>query len=247
MTGTRLLVLAAALALSIKTPAEAQVPITECATLEAPGSYVLTGNLSATGNCLVAAADFITIDLGGFAITGDGNGAGITDNGVQRLGIVIRNGAVTIFPTGIDLGASLGSQVIRVRVNDNGTGILVGNGSTVAGNNATQNNNGIVVGNASTVTGNTASSNFVNGIFVGNGSTVTRNTATGNGGGFMPGTGIAVGSGSTVSGNTASSNSGNGVRVTCPSNVIGNATVNNTDTNLLLLDEGCNSVNNLAP
>lgn len=248
MREKRVVVLVAIMVLTFgASQTEAQVVITECTTLEVPGAYVLAGNLTATGNCLVVGADFVTINLAGWTITGDGTGAGITDTGVLRRGIVVRNGTVRIFPTGINLGASLGAQVERVRVNDNATGILVGNGSTVNSNTATENNDGIVAGNASTVAGNTASSNFVNGILVGNGSTIKGNSATGNTGGFMPGAGIVVGSGGTVTGNTASSNSGNGIRVTCPSNVIGNTATSNTDTNLLLIGEGCNSVNNLAP
>jgi hypothetical protein len=41
--------------------------INKCTTIGKPGSYTLTRNLRATGgDCLVVAADFVTIDLGGW-------------------------------------------------------------------------------------------------------------------------------------------------------------------------------------
>src|SRR5262249_46179573 len=48
--------------------------LSSCKSLTTPGSYVLTGNLSAVGDCLVVAADFVTIDLAGFSVTGNGTG-----------------------------------------------------------------------------------------------------------------------------------------------------------------------------
>ena len=46
--------------------------ISKCGTISKPGSYVLTRNLTAIGDCLVVAANFVTIDLGGWVITGNG-------------------------------------------------------------------------------------------------------------------------------------------------------------------------------
>ena len=51
--------------------------------------------LSAAGNCIVVGADSVTIDLGGFTITGNGTGNGITDAGQARKGVVARNGSIT--------------------------------------------------------------------------------------------------------------------------------------------------------
>ena len=48
--------------------------INKCTTITKPGFYVLTRNLTATGDCLVVAANFVTIDLGGWVITGSGLG-----------------------------------------------------------------------------------------------------------------------------------------------------------------------------
>ena len=46
--------------------------INKCTKITKPGFYVLTRNLTATGDCLVVAANFVTIDLGGWVITSTG-------------------------------------------------------------------------------------------------------------------------------------------------------------------------------
>jgi len=52
------------------------LPIKACQTISQPGSYELANNLTATGDCLVIAASFVTIDLAGFSISTT-NGAAI--------------------------------------------------------------------------------------------------------------------------------------------------------------------------
>jgi len=44
-------------------PARADTPISACGTLSSPGNYFLTSNLTATGDCLVIAANNVAIDL----------------------------------------------------------------------------------------------------------------------------------------------------------------------------------------
>src|SRR5215813_12775747 len=57
---------------------EGPIEIEKCQTISKPGSYVLVKNLVSTGgNCLVLAADHITIGLAGFSISGNGTGAGV--------------------------------------------------------------------------------------------------------------------------------------------------------------------------
>ena len=92
--------------------------LSKCTTITKPGSYVLTRNLTAVGNCFVVGADFVTIDLGGWAITGDGTGGGITDQGAGRRGIAVRNGAITGFEVGISVGAK--SIVSGINVDGHG-------------------------------------------------------------------------------------------------------------------------------
>ncbi len=194
--------------------------IKSCGTLSEPGSYVVVQNLTATGDCLVIAADFVTIDLGGFTLTGNGTaGEGITDQSAGHVGVVVRNGAVTGF----------------------GFGVRIANGSrlTIEGIRAINNNvHGMSIGMNSIVKGNTVSGNGSIGISADTGSIVTGNIASGNGD-----DGIAVESGSTVSGNTSTNNTVYGIDVVCPSNVIGNTLQGNgTD---LSDPTGCNLVDNV--
>jgi parallel beta-helix repeat protein len=205
-------------------PASAQGPtnINKCTTISEPGAYELTRNLDATGDCLVIAADFVTIDLKGFRIAGNGSGRGITDANVAHFGIAIRNGTITNFQSGIELFGGAGStnseiEQIRAVNNVGGFGILVRDNSIVSGNTATGNTTaGIAVGDNSIVSGNNAS----------------RNKATG----------INVGIGSTISGNTASQNGGIGIFLSCPSSVVGNTAFDNA-TNIQD-PGGCTRANN---
>jgi hypothetical protein len=119
------------------------IPISECRRIDAPGSYVLVGDLTAAGDCLVVAADFVTIDLAGFAITGDGTGSGIPGRGAPdtgRLGIAVRNETVASFGAGIDLPNADGAVVEGMRaINSALSGIIVGNDGIVSGNIALHN------------------------------------------------------------------------------------------------------------
>jgi len=207
-------------------------------------------------------ADDVTIDLGGFALTGAGSGSGVTDLATSRSNIAVHDGTVTGFDAGIGLQSTTDATVRNVRAFSNafhgivvglgtvtgntasdhrGDGIRTGSGSTVTGNRAFAIGVGIRAGERSTVTGNTAIQGDV-GISVGNSSTVTGNTASGSG------IGILVREGSTVAGNTASNNDRFGLVVNCPSNVFDNTVVGANEVNLELVSPAaCNVVNNLAP
>jgi hypothetical protein len=78
-----------------------------CGIISEPGSYVLTKNLNAIGDCLTVTADYVTIDLGGFTIFGDGTGAGIKGDGT-RLAITMRDGTITNLADGIDFCSAAG-------------------------------------------------------------------------------------------------------------------------------------------
>ncbi len=198
--------------------------IKSCGTLSEPGSYVVVQNLTATGDCLVIAADFVTIDLGGFTLTGNGTtGEGITDQLAGHVDVVVRNGTVTEFGFGVRIanGSRLTIEGVRA-VNNNALGMSIGTYSIVRGNTVSGNGSiGISVDTGSIVTGNVVSDNLDDG--------------------------IAVQSGSTVSGNTSTDNGAHGIDVVCPSNVIGNTALGNTGTNLNVVGVDCTLVDNLAP
>jgi len=188
------------------TAADGIQSIGSCQTIDKPGSYALAKNLTAHGNCLVITASFVTVDLGGYTISGDGTGVGITNGGggfnTQGEGpfeITIRNGTVTAFENGVHLDGR-GHVVEAIRaVNNAAIGVhLVSASTRVPGDGVLRNNvasrNGLVglraiqngvPGGGWSVIGNVANSNGVGasgaGIIVSCPSTLLNNVATGNG------------------------------------------------------------------
>jgi hypothetical protein len=223
MTWTKCLATTAALVLGVVAyapDAGAITGISACVTITASGSYVLTRNLVATGDCLVVAADFVTIDLAGHLITGNGTGAGIRDSGFRR-GIAVYNGSVTNFLAGVRFCGQGSIEILidRMRVIDNGSdGISLCDGMAVVKDSISSGNSqGIFAGPRSVVRSTTASNNDSIGVQVGVGSTVIGNTADENGN-----TGLSILEGSTIMNNSARGNAQFGLVVTCPSNVLGN-------------------------
>ena len=89
-------------AIGVAAPAlSAPTGISACQTIAVSGSYVLTGNLSATGDCLVIATDHVTIDFDGYSIVGNGSGSGVKSNGAMRKNIALRNGTIRNFVDGV--------------------------------------------------------------------------------------------------------------------------------------------------
>ena len=104
----------AILALGVGSTAPGQAapptPISACPyTITAPGNYVVTKNLTATGTCITIAplTNNVTLDLQGDRITGNGTGYGIVclpNNFSDRCDhILIANGTISKFSGGIFL------------------------------------------------------------------------------------------------------------------------------------------------
>jgi hypothetical protein len=173
--------IALALGATILVPAASArepTPIKACQTISKPGSYELANNLTATGDCLLIATDFVTIDLAGFLISGAPN----TGSGIRvapeivghRLegGVAVRNGSISGFAAGVDLSIGLGPKIVEgLRVLDAGAVGIVAEG-IVKGNTVTGGGTGIAA--TGTVTGNYAAGNVI-GFDVGG--TVIGNTA----------------------------------------------------------------------
>jgi hypothetical protein len=236
MKGTRFSALAALVTVGLGTfapeAAAAPTPITACRRITKSGSYVVTRNLTAAGDCLVLATNFVTVDLGGFTITGDGTGIGVSGGQVvvNPRGYVIRNGIVANFRRGVDVGFA--SSLIE--------GILALDNTEM----------GIGGGEGSIVRNNTARGSGEIGIQVLTGTLVTGNVVTATTKGSLGlGNGIVTVSSALVSGNISSFNEGHGIFVGCPSNVIGNTAVSNPDGNIETnpLTTGCNLEHNVAP
>jgi parallel beta-helix repeat protein len=202
-------------------PALGAAAISKCATISKPGSYTLTRNLTAVGDCLVVAADFVALNLDGWVISGNGStGRGITDRGNSRRGIAVRSGTVTGFEIAVGLGATSGAVVEKVQAIDNAAaGISAGLGSTVSGNIVRNTPFSIQAGRGSIISGNAVQGGGEIDIGAGPNSIISGNTLLASGSGISSGDGSIV-SGNTVSGGDGSISAGGG------NTVSGNTVVN---------------------
>ena len=177
------------------------------------GGYYVTTNLFGVenNNGITVSANYVTLDLGGFTLTGVlGSLAGINVNVGNARGLVVRNGTVANWgQNGINAASASLCSVTDVIASKNGAqGIAVGQSSVVgnclAADNATD---GIYADAGSTITRCTSRAN-TNGIVASAESVVTDCTASGN-----LRDGIAAGGGARVAGCTARDNKLDGIFV----------------------------------
>jgi hypothetical protein len=122
-------------------------PITGPTTINQPGHYYLTRNISITGaqTAIAISASGVTLDLGGFTIDGDDNagslGISISEGGFGN--ITIDNGVVSDFLIGLNVDAGVAVMVDHVTVSSNVVGMEVGLRSQVSGCSAHNNTTGI--------------------------------------------------------------------------------------------------------
>ena len=170
---------------------EGPFEIEKCQTIDKPGSYKLVNNLTLSaipGTCLLITADFVTIDLAGFTITGPGIASPFGPGSVAIMapfsssgspaGIAVRNGSISNFNVGVSLGD--GSIVEGLRVSRCGQ-LGIGAAGIVRGNTVTRTRlAGLGIGQGSTVIGNTSVNQTSEGpsfgMIVGCPSNVTDNT-----------------------------------------------------------------------
>lgn len=86
-------------------------------TISAPGSYILTGNVSVAANLtgITVAADNVTLDLNGYSVIGvpgSTSGIGVILATSQRR-FVLRNGTISGFNTGVALGVATNTAVVE--------------------------------------------------------------------------------------------------------------------------------------
>jgi hypothetical protein len=143
------------------------VPIYRPTTISAPGTYVVTRDITATGgNAVVIASDNVTLDLNGHTLRSAGQIYPVVyaDNGYEN--IVIENGRIaggdsgvrfenagrwarvalrrlTVFESGsvgISIGAAAHVEIVECQIHDTGThGITVSGGSKTFGGRIAQN------------------------------------------------------------------------------------------------------------
>lgn len=101
--------------------APAAAAVVTCGTVVTT-SITLASDLGpCTGDALIAGADNITIDLGGYTISGTGTGAGVRV--AQRTGVTVTNGTIQGFHTGVVLDESTYSTVLKLVLRDNIRGV----------------------------------------------------------------------------------------------------------------------------
>lgn len=254
---TRLSVAASALVLAAG-PAAAQTP--PCgATITA--DITLAADMTCAGTALVIGADGITLDLGGYTLTGAGvtGSAGVANTG-WRDG-VITNGTIAGFFFGIHFEGASNNVIRGVTAEGNVlSGMYLEEGSddnriesSAVINNGTPvyRGNGITINSSdgNTVTRTLATGNQTQGIFVGGGAgtaasantRIRHNTSYGN---VSNGIGILGGSGHVVAENESTGNGGHGIsfsstpaagRVT-DSVIAGNVAAGNTLNGIALND-----------
>jgi hypothetical protein len=210
--------------------------INSCATLDEPGAYVLGRNVAAAGDCFVIRADFVTLDLDGFVVTGNGTGAAVVEHlAVGVKGTTVRNGAIRGFVTGIQLGNSSEATIDRVLLTGSSfTAIIAGDTATVTASKVVRNGGGISLGQRGVVTGSTVNDNQGTGIRVGLGGKVSGNAV-----GRNSADGISGAEGALISDNVSRNNTRHGISVDCPSAVIGNTSTNNLGDNLHVIGNAC--------
>jgi hypothetical protein len=185
---------------------QAQTPIFSCPyNIFTSGVYVVTSDLTSSGTCIGAATDNVAIDLQGHKITGDGaNGAGVTCGSNYCNHIMIANGTIQKFDTGIFIAGGF-NTIANMTVQFNtgpdrgfpGNGIVVGAidvSGTIGGlSSVTVVTNSSAIGNTrdgivcfggpacytALVTGSTANNN--GGIGINAFGIITDSEATGNG------------------------------------------------------------------
>ena len=191
--------------------AEKRIPIPfHPFTINQPGSYYLTTNLTANplGGGITIAADNVTLDLNGFTLAGVGTGKGI-DLPQARKNVTVRNGTIRGWGDGI-LAANLrNGRFEKLLVSDNtANGIGVTNGGAIV-KDCTFLGNGQrgLFGRVLTVIGCTARENGTDGIY-GVRSTISACAVSDNGG-----DGIEAESGSSVTDCVSRDNGGNGIHV----------------------------------
>lgn len=179
--------------------------------ITAPGSYYVTTNLTGITNGIVIAADNVTLDLGGFTLTGSGLYTGIVLLGTHT-NIVIRDGTVTKFGAGINAISANDSRFERLKVFQCSNGFDAGTNAILADCSVTGCSYGINTGPKAVLRHCYANNNTgvsVAGIWTGENSVIESCRATANTGTYV--SGIIAMDGTTVTDCSASSNSWNGI------------------------------------
>lgn len=218
-------------------PRKLRAPRTFPLVIDAPGSYVLIGNFtvpSADTDAISITASDVTLDLGGFTISGpvvcggipttcspSGSGFGIFTSGAAA-NTTVRNGTVRgMGREGIHLS---GGIIEGIRAVSNGQIGISGSYCVIRDSVATQNGTDGISATSCVVTNNVAAFNGDSGITADKGP-VTANAANNNGGVGITSQGTASGS-AAIGFNAAVANTGAGISADFAS-IVGNVSYAN--------------------
>lgn len=196
-------------------------------TINQAGSYYLTTNLSGVSgqSGITIAAHNVTLDLAGFELAGiAGAGNGVIVSGT-RNNLSVRNGTIRAWPmSGVNAATVSGGQFENLRVlNNNSTGVSVGERSTVLNCAATANGSHGIVGTTNVLVKNcVVTRNAGNGIQVDDNCIVTHCVSSQN-----RSNGVDAAVGCTITENTANQNLQNGIIANARCRVFGNTATHN--------------------
>jgi hypothetical protein len=236
----------------------AQTKITACnTTISAAGSYLVTANLTTTSTstpCIKVTAGFVTIDLSGFVLTGNGASSGISASAGP---LTITNGFIKSFGVGVSAPAARVKLSEVTLLANKGAGASLGDNAAARDSKFINNGaDGLDVGKSALITQCIFLGNSGNGLKARASAVLTENVASSNGSTIPTSAGFEIdgsasvsgnsasdntaitdgfgdaGGGSTFEGNTASSNGAEGFATLGDGAFIGNCAVGNNDTGI---------------
>lgn len=192
-----------------------------------PGSFYLTTNLTGVSgqSGITVSAHNVTIDLSGFELAGvAGAASGISVSGA-RTNLALRNGTIRSWPMfGVNAAALSVGQFENLRVlQNNSSGLAVGEASIVLNCTATANGGHGILGTTNVLVKNcVATRNSGNGIQVDDNSTITHCVSSQN-----RSNGVDAAVSCTITENTANHNLQNGIVANARCRVFGNTAADN--------------------
>ncbi|MBU0760643.1 MAG: putative S-layer protein [Nanoarchaeota archaeon] len=89
-----------------------EIPVSTCQVLDMGNAvYVLQKDIVTSETCFIIGADFVTLDLRGYTVTGANTNVGVDNNGYNSM--VLKNGRITNFNKGIYIRDGSNNQIIN--------------------------------------------------------------------------------------------------------------------------------------
>lgn len=207
-----------------------------------PGSYYLTGNVSAVAGQrgIYINADNVTLDLNGFAMIGNLN----SDDAVYfngRRNVTVRNGVIRDWvKEGIDGFGSNNVRLENITVDNcpNGFGVIVGDGARIVNSSVSRAAAGFITGSKATLVNCTAEANTGTGFSTGLSANLQTCTADGN-----TGDGFVTGAGTDATSCIARANGGHGFSFDGWAGLNSSVSVGNTGSGIRVIAPGGGGTN----